>query len=379
MEFRGTNLVQNALDYCAMGKAAGITRLERKNGAVRWRARWWERGVRRSELYNTEKGAAAGLRRHLVRLDEVRTGLQPAPQAASPLFSAFAERWMRKYPQAAGNRERTIGEKQVHLKHHLLPSLGSLGLNELHGEAITDLFGGLKAKGLSPKSIKNIKATLAKILRTAVEWGELPALPLLPKIKVPDHEWDWLNAEESQRLLDAAIDPGERLLFLFALHTGSRFGEQRVIEWSDIDWVSRQVIIRRSMPHNTQTKGPTKSGKRREVPISSTLLTALEQARRPSGMIFTHRADIQKTLSLHALRERLERALSKAGLRKISWHDLRHSFASQLVSAGVSLRQVQTWMGHESIVTTERYVHLAPGGGQAISALDRVRPADGSQ
>lgn len=349
---------------------AGITKLERKNGAVRWRARWWESGERRSELYNTEKGAAAGLRRHLVRIDEVKAGLQPAPPVTSPLFSEFAERWMAKYPAAAGNRERTVSEKQVHLKHHLHP-LNALRLDELQGEAITSLFGGLTAKGLSPKSIKNIKATLAKILRTAVEWGELPALPLLPKIKVPDHEWDWLNAEESQRLLDAAIDRGERLLFLFALHTGSRFGEQRVIEWSDIDWVSRQIIIRRSMPHNTQTKGPTKSGKRREVPISSTLLTALEQARRPSGIIFGHRRNGDKVLSLYALRERLERALSKAGLRKVSWHDLRHSFASQLVTAGVSLRQVQTWMGHESIVTTERYVHLAPGGGQAISALDR--------
>jgi integrase len=61
----------------------------------------------------------------------------------------------------------------------------------------------------------------------------------------------------------------------------------------------------------------------------------------------------------------------RAGLRRIRWHDCRHSFASQLVIAGTPLRQVQEWLGHSTILMTMRYSHLAPGGGREfLSALD---------
>jgi integrase len=62
---------------------------------------------------------------------------------------------------------------------------------------------------------------------------------------------------------------------------------------------------------------------------------------------------------------------SRAGLRRIRWHDCRHSFASQLVMGGTPLRQVQEWLGHSTITMTMRYSHLAPGGGREhLVALD---------
>jgi integrase len=62
---------------------------------------------------------------------------------------------------------------------------------------------------------------------------------------------------------------------------------------------------------------------------------------------------------------------SPARLREVRWHDLRHSFASQLATAGVPLRQVQDWLGHSTINMTMRYAHLAPGGGaNLIRALE---------
>ena len=71
------------------------------------------------------------------------------------------------------------------------------------------------------------------------------------------------------------------------------------------------------------------------------------------------------------LHERLWTACRRAGLRKVRWHDLRHSFASQLVIAGVPLRQVQDWLGHSTIAMTMRYSHLAPGSGkELIGALE---------
>jgi site-specific recombinase XerD len=65
-------------------------------------------------------------------------------------------------------------------------------------------------------------------------------------------------------------------------------------------------------------------------------------------------------------------ASQRAGLRRIRWHDCRHSFASQLTSAGVPLRQVQDYLGHSTIAMTMRYAHLAPGDGADVRrALNR--------
>ena len=62
-------------------------------------------------------------------------------------------------------------------------------------------------------------------------------------------------------------------------------------------------------------------------------------------------------------------AQRRAGLRRIPWHGLRHSFASILVSGGTPLRVVQRWLGHSSITTSERYGHLAPGAGDNYVGL----------
>ncbi len=76
-------------------------------------------------------------------------------------------------------------------------------------------------------------------------------------------------------------------------------------------------------------------------------------------------------MSSDQLHERLWGACRRAGLRRIRWHDCRHSFASQLVIAGAPLRQVQEWLGHSTITMTMRYAHLAPGGGREyLAALD---------
>jgi len=84
-------------------------------------------------------------------------------------------------------------------------------------------------------------------------------------------------------------------------------------------------------------------------------------------------------LTLDQLHERLWGAQRRAGLRRIRWHDLRHTFASQAAMAGVPLPQIQQWLGHSTVTMTMRYAHLAPGGGaEWIKALDVVGPVHGN-
>jgi integrase len=313
---------------------------------------------------NTKLEAERAERAHIDRT------LSPPPKTVEALtFAVFVdEKWWPTYPAAAGNRHNTIREKEHHIRVHLKPALGSLPLPQVRGEAVDNFFAQLAAKKLSPKSRKNVRATLRRILASAVEWGYLEALPFLPKIKVPEAPWDFFSLEESTQLLAAARSQAERLLLMFALHTGARAGEQLALQWGDIDFRSNLVVFRRSSTRGVV--GHTKSGREAKVPLTASLAAALKAHRHMrSKLVFCN--DDGSPLSLWQLHERLEMVCRRAGLRKIRWHDLRHSFASQLAAAGVPIRQIQAWLNHSTIHMSMRYAHLAPdAGAELISALE---------
>jgi integrase len=187
-------------------------------------------------------------------------------------------------------------------------------------------------------------------------------------VKVPDTGWDFFTQEKSDRLVAVTRDAEERALLMFPLRTGARAGEQLAVEWGDIDWHRSEIVFRRSSTAGTM--GPTKSGKERRVPVTAGLLEALRKIKHLHGKFAFSRQNGQP-LKIGQLHERLWSACRRAGLREIRWHDLRHSFASQLAIAGVPLNQIQQWLGHSTINMTMRYAHLAPGSGaNLISALE---------
>ncbi len=306
--------------------------------------------------------------------DRLRQLLAPPPALPTksyPLFRDFAARWFQTYPAAAGNRETTRREKEIHLRVHLVPALGDVRLDEIKREHLDRLFAGLRTREdrIGEKSIKNISATLRRIFASAVEWEVLKEAPALPKIKVPATGFDFYTIPETEQLLNAAIG-SDRALLTFALHTGARAGELRAMDWQGIDFRSRLVIIRRSLAANTRTIGPTKSGKTREVPLSARLGALLEPLAGARDALVFARPNGQPVTLTH-LHDRLRAVSSKAGLRKTRWHELRHTYASHLVMRGIPLRVIQGLLGHSSMAMTERYAHLAPGGGDAvINVLD---------
>jgi integrase len=317
---------------------------------------------------HTKLEAERAEREHIQRV------LNPPPERKEvPTFAKFVEeKWWPTYPKAASNRPMTVREKEIHIRRHLKPALGSLPLTAIRGEPVDRFFAKLGDNGLREKSRKNVRATLRRILASAVEWGYLDAVPPLPKVKVPEARFDHYSQEEGDALLAAARNDEERLLLLFALHTGARAGELLALEWGDIDWRSRKLIFRRSATRGIV--GPTKSGRERKVPMTATLEAALRKHRHLRGALVFCNPD-GSAMTLWQLHERLEVTCKRAGLRKVRWHDLRHSFASQLVTLGIPIRQVQEWLGHATITMTMRFAHLAPGGDSAlIAALDRAEP-----
>ena len=138
------------------------------------------------------------------------------------------------------------------------------------------------------------------------------------------------------------------LLVTVALHTGMRRGEQYRLRWQDINFQLGIITIPRS-----------KNGERRYIPMNSTARAALEvlnQRKDDGGYVIPGDAGQRNKDP----RRTFKAAVKEAGIAHFRYHDIRHTFASRLVMAGVDLRTVQELMGHKTIAMTVRYSHLAP-------------------
>jgi integrase len=380
----------------------------------RWRYRKWftlsdGKGVRvkGTPALNTKAAAEQAERGHIARAirGESDSAAVHAPTTTTPrredalTLSKFVDEiWWPKFRTGGGRRGvnsyTTLMEKDTHLRVHILPALGGLPLTRVSNEVLTEFFGklrecGYKKKGrivsstkgkavqkrleratgrkdrgkprtgLGEKSVKNIRTTLQTVLGFAVRWGYLAKMPELPDVIVPESSFDWYQATEARRLLEAARDEWARTVLLFALHTGVRMGEQRAVRWSDIDFEHRIITVRRSAPKWLLIEKSPKSNRHRRVDLTPELAEGLEKIQRRGENVFCN-PDGSK-LQPGQFHEILWAAQKKAGLRRIKWHELRHSFASILTTGGAPLRVVQSLLGHSSIKMTERYAHLAPG------------------
>lgn len=175
-----------------------------------------------------------------------------------------------------------------------------------------------------------------------------------------------MNDEEVSRLLAAAVSLRDRALLETAYATGMRVGEVTRLLITDLD--SGRMAIRVD-----QGKGR----KDRYVMLSQSLLETLRaywRESKPKGFLFPG-AGGKKSLCISAAQKAFDRARLQAGIKKpVSFHTLRHSFATHLIESGTSVRTIQALLGHRSLQTTERYTHLAQNYlHQTRSPLDRLR------
>lgn len=282
----------------------------------------------------------------------------PDPEAPKPLpFDTFAWEWFETYVKA-NNKPSEVKGKEVILRRHLVPFFQNQDLRSIRALDV-ERFKATKLLDVSAKTVNNMLTCLKKLYSSALEWELIEKNPLarVKKMKTMDYEWDFLTREESDALL-AALDEHWRPFFATAIYTGLRLGELLALKWDDLSWRSEKLLVRRSL-YRKKFVAP-KSGKSREVPMNSKLVALLRSSRHLKGdLVFSSQSG--NPLDPSNVKKPFFAALKRAGLRKIRFHDLRHSFASQLVSASVPLKVVQELLGHASITMTLRYAHLAPG------------------
>lgn len=239
----------------------------------------------------------------------------------------------------------------------------------LFGQGVLDHFGGLRlddvADGVLPfaallaeRKVQSKGAlTLVKtVLRSAVELGFLESMPHVPRVwkdsrKLPDSP-----PVEDVELLLAHADGWLLVAIALAAYAGLRSGEVRALEVADIDLRAGLIIVRRAFSEDEVTT--PKSTHERVIPIASPLMPIVERAVRaklPKARVVV--TSTGSTPTRQNILARLNEFEDRLGMKRWSFHQLRHFFCSRLVALGANLEAVRIMAGHSGLSITQKYVH----------------------
>ncbi len=259
-------------------------------------------------------------------------------------------------------RQRVYKTKKYWIPQ-LIEAFGNLNVSDLNPKII-EQWQGERLKKNKPSTVNRLTTCLKHMVNKGVEWGVASeeTLKAARKVKILPGEnkrLRYLSIEECQRLLDCCA-PHLEPVVLVAVHTGMRKGEILNLKWEQVD-----------LRHGFILLDKTKNGERREIPIDNTLKKLFTNMPRSfeSEYVF-----VDKNGKPYGnIKRSFHTALRRAEIRDFHFHDLRHTFASHLVMAGVDLTSVKELSGHKSITMTLRYAHLAPGHKRkAVETLDKI-------
>jgi integrase len=185
------------------------------------------------------------------------------------------------------------------------------------------------------------------------------------------------NPAQVRRLLAEAHSPMDRAIFTLATEAGPRQSEIRALKVGNVDF--EVGVVRFEDGYTTHGGHAANKGRRvRAVPMSANVRETLAPfcaGKRAHELVFQHESNPGDPICGISLYRRFRSAAERAGLPRIAFHDLRHSFGTQAIRA-FNIYEVQRMMGHRHITTTERYLHYAPDPDAAakLTSLWRVEP-----
>jgi integrase len=322
------------------------------------------RRFRRDAQVQTKTGAEAEHRRLLVQLSETGT-LAPQKVAPTPSFAELVQLWRElAKPQL---KPSTSSGYESAIAAHLLPVWGDLLADQIGFESVRRLDSSLAQAGRAVQTRANVQIAVRAILRCAADAGHLPEMPKLPKLPVPGRRVNPpMHLADVERVL-GRVTHRMRVAFELAAWAGLRAGEIRGLRWSDIELDRATLTVRRSVHCGIETS--PKSGHARLVPIPARLVEFL-RARLALAPKTSPWAAVAPS-SPAALSAAFRRAWPEAGL---SFHSLRHFYASELSRRGASARAIQLLLGHANLATTQRYCDLAESDLSAAVALFTCEP-----
>ena len=306
---------------------------------------YWHEGRRRwKTMHARTKREALNAVRDLELLLRERPAPKPLSVFAGEFLqyaaSTFRPKTLDLYKRALANFQKLHGD----------PALSSLTPRHI------DSYKASRAEQASAVTTNMEIRALKAALAMAVRWNFFPENPFqsVKELKVPDSPPVFLSRGDFQALLKTVEQGWLRELIIFAVATGMRQGEILNLRWQNIDLVQKTVHIHSSATFRT------KNGRRRSIPLNDTAYAILSSKgpRNLTDLVFTRQGS---PIRPFYLQHSFKLAVRKAKLDdRLHWHSLRHTHASWLVQAGVSLYEVQKLLGHSSPTVTEVYSHLQP-------------------
>jgi integrase len=322
---------------------------------------------------------------------EMQKGAYVEPDKTT--LAQFLERWLAHIQTQVA--PRTYGGYAEKVRNNLIPALGLIRLIKLRPEEISEAYskaltGGRcdGRGGLSPQTVKHIHVVLKQALAQACVWRAISHNPadLVKPPKLDRGEMQTVNTDQTAAMIEAARGTPIFIPILLGVLCGMRRGEICALRWRSIDLDAGQLSVVASTEQGRggmRDKEP-KSGKGRLIALPPMLVAELRRHRMQQAE-WLLRLGVRLTDDHHVcLREdgesvwpsSLTRAfrtfMRRHKLPQIRFHDLRHSHATHLLSAGVHPKIAQERLGHSSVgITLDRYSHVVPGMQQeAVAKVD---------
>ena len=264
-----------------------------------------------------------------------------------------------------------------YIDNHIKPNIGNIPLEKLTTMDLQKFYRKLltkgrverieskeQPKGLSAKTVRNINQVISSAMDLAVAQKIILANPTnaceLPKV---EHlEMQTIPAEQLQAFLDEARATGVYEMYYIELATGLRRGELLGLKWSDIDWKNGIIKVRRQVArvNGEIVEAPLKTkNSYRAVSISPQAIEVLRDQKRKTNDTYVFPSPNGGPISPDSVNNMLKRVLERAGIPKVRFHDLRHTFATIALQNGVDIKTVSGMLGHFSAgFTLDTYAHV---------------------
>lgn len=350
---------------------------KRKDG--RWEGRYTAgrdpetgRAIYKNVLGKTQGEAKVKLKQAIEEakgLDAAKVGRYSVGQWMEVWFEHYAKVKVRP-----SSHQTYRGYIDNHIKTNIgeipLEKLTSLELQKLYkklleGGRVERIESRKQAKGLSAKTVRNIHQIISSAMNLAKEQRLITANPAdgcaLPRLE--HREMQTLPVEQLQSFLREAKDSGVFELYYLELATGLRRGELLGLKWEDIDLERGDLRVRRQIAriNGEVVEAPLKTKNAyRTLPLAEDTIDVLEAQRKKTGdSSWVFPSPTGGPISPDSVLHMLHRVLKRAGLPRVRFHDLRHTFATLALQNGVDIKTVSGMLGHFSAgFTLDTYAHV---------------------
>ncbi len=274
-----------------------------------------------------------------------------------------------------------------YIDHHIAPYIGKTPIEKLSTMDLQKLCRKLmekgrveriesekQPKGLSAKTVRNIMQVISSAMDFAVAQKIILENPCkaveLPKVE--KKEMQTIPAEQLQAFLTEAKATGVYEMYYIELTTGLRRGELLGLKWPDIDWKKGIITVRRQVArvNGELTEAPLKTkNSYRQVSISPQAIEVLKQQKAKTDSEYVFPNPTGGPMSPDSVNHMLARVLARAGIPRVRFHDLRHTFATVALQNGVDIKTVSSFLGHFSAgFTLDTYAHVTTAAQKEAAA-----------